>query len=42
MAPSFVSRHLWSFAGEDLHAALDSFEDVIGDVEGRRARLPAA
>jgi ornithine--oxo-acid transaminase len=28
--------------GEDLHAALDSFEDVIGDVERRQARRSAA
>jgi hypothetical protein len=29
-------------SGEDLRAALDSFEDVIGDVERRQARRPAA
>jgi ornithine--oxo-acid transaminase len=29
-------------SGEDLHAALDGFEDVIGDVERRQARRPAA
>jgi ornithine--oxo-acid transaminase len=29
-------------SGEDLHAALDRFEDVIGDVERRQARRPAA
>jgi ornithine--oxo-acid transaminase len=27
---------------EDLDAALDSFEDVVGDVEGRQVRRPAA
>ena len=27
---------------EDLDAALDSFEDVVGDVEERQARRPAA
>jgi ornithine--oxo-acid transaminase len=29
-------------SGEDLHAALDGFEDVISDVERRQARRPAA
>jgi ornithine--oxo-acid transaminase len=29
-------------SGEDLHTALDSFEDVIGEVERRQARRPAA
>jgi ornithine--oxo-acid transaminase len=29
-------------SGEDLHAALDRFEDVIGDVERGQARRPAA
>jgi ornithine--oxo-acid transaminase len=29
-------------SGEDLHAALDGFEDVIGDVERRQVRRPAA
>jgi ornithine--oxo-acid transaminase len=29
-------------SGEDLHAALDGFEDVIGDVERGQARRPAA